>query len=171
MLQANPNWTPMGPYRIKSGKHAGKTLEQILLHNISDFLKMKWALENNTNNPIHLNGYHRHFIWLIGQIDQLVASTICSECDQAAIILPALGSHHEGYHFLTHPLCPDCRQNGQWHNSTVVRLSPWFLSNFKTKVDKKRAWETIKATLGIPKKTNGQQLFELLTKINNDSSV
>ncbi len=162
-------WTPVGPYHLKSGQHAGQTLEQILLHNISDFLKMKWALEHNADNPLHLNGYHHHLQWLIAKFNQLAATAICSECNQPATILPAMGSHHEGYHFVPRPLCPTCREKPQWQKATTVRLSPWALENFRTKVDKKRAWEAIKAALGVPKKTNGQELFELLSKINNQS--
>ena len=164
----NDSWTPDGPYHLKSGQHAGQTLEQILLHNIVNFLKMKWALEHNADNPLHLNGYHRHFLWLIAKMNQLAATALCSECGQPATVLPALGSHHEGYHFVARPLCDTCRECGEWAQSTTVRLSPWALENFRTKVDKKRAWEAIKAALGVPKKTNGQQLFELLTNINNN---
>lgn len=165
----NDSWTPDGPYRLKSGQHAGQTLEQILLHNIVDFLKMKWALEHNADNPLHLNGYHRHLQWLIARFNQLAATALCSECGQPAAILPAVGSHHQGYHFVPRPLCPTCHDKPQWQQATTVRLSPWALENFRTKVDKKRAWEAIKATLGIPKRINGQELFELLSKINNQS--
>lgn len=169
MLQ-NDSWTPIGPYYLKSGQHAGQTLEQILLHNINDFLKMKWAIEHNADNPLHLNGYHRHLQWLIASFNQLAAATLCSECGQPAAFLPALGSHHEGYHFVPQPLCPTCREKPHWQRATTVLLSPWALENFRTKVDKKRAWEAIKAVLGITKK-NGQELFKLLSKINNRGSA
>jgi transposase-like protein len=144
-------------------------LEQILLHNISDFLKMKWALEHNSDSPLHLNGYHHHLQWLIAKFNQLTATALCSECDQPATILPVMGSHHEGYHFVPRPLCTTCHGKTQWRQTTTVRLSPWALENFRTKVDKKRAWEAIKAALGVPKKTNGQELFELLSNIKNQS--
>lgn len=170
MLQNN-DWIPEGPYRLKSGQHAGQTLEQILLHNIADFLKMKWTLEHNADKPLHLNGYHRHLQWLIDSFNQLAATAICRECGQSATILPAVGSHHEGYHFIPRPLCPACREKPQWQQATTVRLSPWTLENFRTKVDKKRAWETIKSALGITSKINGQQLFELLINIKNNRPV
>ena len=130
---------------------------------------MKWALEHNANHPLHLNGYHHHLQWLIASIDRLAATAICSECGQPATILPALGSYREGYHFTPCPLCLACHEKPQWQQATTVRLSPWALDNFQTKVDKKRAWIAIKAILGLTKVKNGQELFELLAKINNQS--
>lgn len=168
MLQEE-KWTPTGPYRLKSGQHAGQTLEQLLLYHITDFLKMKWALEHNANNPPHLNAYHHHFQWLIARFNQLAATALCSECGRPATILPVVGSHRQGYHFIPQPLCLTCHKKPQWQQATTVRLLPWALESFRTKIDKKQAWIAIKAALDIPKKTTGQQLFELLVAINNQS--
>ena len=171
MPQQQEEWTPAGPYRLKSGQHAGQTLEQILLHNIIDFLKMKWALERNASNPLHLNGYQRHFQWLIAKFDQLAATALCRECGQPAKILPAVGSSQEGYHFVPQPLCPACCAKSQWQRASTVSLSLRAPENFRSQSDKKRAWEAIKAALGFPKKITGQQLFELLAAINHHGPV
>jgi len=160
MFQENIRWVPNSPYVLRSGKHAGETLEHVLLHNISDFLGMKQQLEKNVADQFHPNNYQRHLQWLVTKINQLAAETYCSECGQPACRLPVVGNNKKGHIFSARPLCDSCLEKSIWYKSTMIRL-PWSF-NFRTKTNQKRAWEAIKATLDIPKKISDQEFFEFL---------
>jgi hypothetical protein len=156
------HWTPECPYCIQSGKHAGFTLEHLLISDIVTILNMKWAFEHGSNTSFPTNGYQRHFQWLIEQTKKLHLGLICQECGQTiAEIIPILGSKEEGYTIVNKAICHQCGESGEWYNKIKLSLSPWELSYFRSKADKIRAWRIVKNLLGIKKLTD-QELFKLL---------
>ena len=158
------NYLPHSPYILQSGKYGGKSLEYVLLHDISNFLAMKRRLEAAIREECQPNTYHLHLMWIVAGINTLAKSTVCVECGERAYYSPARGNYEEGYCFLSYPLCWQCTQQGEWAIADKFRITPWNMSSLFSRADRNRLWKAQKKILKINDMSD-QQLFKLLVDI------
>ena len=163
MLQEG-RYLPRNLYILQSGKYEGKSMEYILLHDISSFLAMKRRLEAAIREECQPNHYHLHLMWLVAGINTLVKNITCIECDKHANCLPARGNYEEGYCFLSYPLCRQCAQQGEWAIADKFRITPWDMSSFLSRADRNRLWKAQKQILKINDMSD-RQFFQLLVDI------
>ncbi|HOE81333.1 MAG TPA: hypothetical protein PLG81_00870 [bacterium] len=156
---------PRAPYILQSGKYRGKSLEYVLLHDVSSFLAMKHRLEDVAQGH-QPNAYHRHLVWLVTGINILAGNVTCRECGKYAEYLPARGNYREGLYFLSVPLCRQCANQGEWERTLKFNILPWHICSLPlSKADRNKLWKAEKNILKI-NNMSGQQLFELLVDIN-----
>jgi len=159
MLQ---NQCPESPYILQSGKYKGKSMEYVLLHDISSFLTMRCRLETEAREGCQPNVYHRHLMWLAAGINRLAGNVTCVECGKHACYLPARGNHHEGFYFLSYPLCRQCADQGEWKITSKFNIIPWYMFRLcLSKADRNRLWKAEKNILKI-NNLSDKQLFKLL---------
>ena len=163
MLQEG-RYLPRNLYVLQSGKYEGKSMEYILLHDISSFLAMKRRLEAAIREECQPNHYHLHLMWIVAGINTLAKSTVCVECGEKAYYSPARGNYEEGYYFLSYPLCWQCAQQGEWAIAGKFHITPWDMSSLLSRADRNRLWKAQKQILKINDMSD-RQFFQLLVDI------
>ena len=159
MLQ---NQWPESPYILQSGKYKGKSMEYVLLHDIASFLAMRCRLEAEAREGHRPNVYHRHLMWLVDGINALAYSVSCAECGEQAHYLPARGNYHEGFYFLSYPLCRQCADQDKWERTSRFNIVPWNMFRLcLSKADGNRLWKAEKNILKV-NNLSDKQLFKLL---------
>ena len=162
------DWSPSGPYLLKTGKYSGKSLEYVLLHDPRHLLFM-WQkiMDHMNNNNALVNNYQRHIIWLVSQFNKLTASVVCSKCKQQnGKFLIGVGSYREGYRFIPKALCSSCYNEEQVHGKTTsLRLSIEAIRDFSSKASQQSAWNSIRQVLGLDKGTYAKDFFQILREL------
>ena len=174
MLTQAP-YQPVSPFRIQTGKRAGKNLEVLMFQPSGyDFLWW-WLGEHNaklTQNS-RKNALHRRLEWLLAQGENRPVPKLCPMCKQEPIaFISVVGYAEAGYSMGPEYACCtelECRRRLEaipWADTPYFLIKPRFsfILWFENKVGREQFVRLLRQIFKLPSRITAQVAFEFFTK-------